>query len=68
MCVLPYTIYVITVERFCPDCNDPVILYRLVFLQFCNACLDPLPYVLYTDSKLILFLPTEVGCTCKCDK
>ncbi len=58
VCMLPYTIYVITVELFCPDCNDPVILYRLVFLQFCNACLDPFLYAL-TQRKI-----QELYCSC----
>ncbi len=51
ICMLPYTIYVITVELFCQECNDPVILYRLLFLQFCNACLDPFLYAL-TQRKI----------------
>ena len=41
ICMLPYCFYVITIELFCPKCNNPRVLFILLLLQFCNACLDP---------------------------
>lgn len=58
VCMLPYSLYVIIIELFCPKCNNIPVLFNLLFLQFCNACLDPFLYAL-TQRKI-----QKLYCSC----
>ena len=54
ICMLPYCFYVIIIELFCQECNQPRVLFILLLLQFCNACLDPVLYGM-TQKKIRQF-------------
>ncbi len=61
MCMLPYSLYVITIESGCQHCNDIDVLYGLLLLQFCNAGIDPFIYVL-TRKKIRMFYRSCLKC------
>lgn len=54
ICMLPYCLYVVVVNWFCPQCANVEVLYAVLLLQYCNSCLDPILYAA-TQSKIRKF-------------
>ena len=44
LCMLPYSIYIIIIQFFCPKCFMPTLVNTLLLMQSCNAVLDPFLY------------------------
>ena len=44
LCMLPYSIYIIIIQFFCPTCFMPTLVNTLLVMQSCNAVLDPILY------------------------
>ena len=51
LCMMPYGLYVISIEVFCHECINTNVVYTLVMVQYFNACLDPIFYGM-TNKKI----------------
>ena len=60
ICTLPYGIYVVLVEVYCPQCLDPKTYSSLMFLVFGNAMLDPFLYAM-TQRKILRFYKNSIN-------
>ena len=59
VCMIPYCVYVIFIELYCPRCINPSILLGLVVLTHVNSLLDPLVYSV-TQTKIRNYYKSKI--------